>query len=178
MGYGHWLSNDPRGSGSTETRKEELKELGEIHPGRKRIQPSRAELRAFYQEAEPKLEHPVIWFNQEMRNLIAATAGKMARQHGYTLWAFAILRNHMHALPRTHRDHADVVWTNLANATRDALRAAGLVPRDHPVWSHRPYKVFKYTFGKVRDSVNYINDNPQKEKLAPQHWDFVTACSC
>ena len=31
-GYGHWLSNDPRGSGSESVRKDELKTLGEIHP--------------------------------------------------------------------------------------------------------------------------------------------------
>jgi hypothetical protein len=31
--YGHWLSNDPRGSGSQEIRKDELKDLGQLLPG-------------------------------------------------------------------------------------------------------------------------------------------------
>jgi hypothetical protein len=69
-----------------------------------------------------------------------------------------------------------VIWSNLANATRDALREAGLVPNDHPVWSHRPYKVFKYTAPQVCDCVGYIEDNPQKEGLPRQHWDFVVPC--
>lgn len=36
MGYGHWLPNDIRGSGSDEIRNELLAVLGEIHHGRKR----------------------------------------------------------------------------------------------------------------------------------------------
>jgi hypothetical protein len=37
-------ANDPRGSGSTETRKPELDELGEVHFGRKSNGPTREEL--------------------------------------------------------------------------------------------------------------------------------------
>lgn len=63
MGYGHWFPNDIRGSGSDEIRKELIRELGEIHHGRKRIQPSKPELRAFHRLAEPLLEQPVLWFD-------------------------------------------------------------------------------------------------------------------
>jgi hypothetical protein len=56
-GYGHWLSNDPCGSGSEEIRKDELKLLGDIHLGRKRIQPSKQELREFYRRANKLLDH-------------------------------------------------------------------------------------------------------------------------
>src|SRR5439155_27024975 len=47
MGFGHWLPNDPRGSGSTEVHKPELRDLGDIQPSRKQDQPTREELRAF-----------------------------------------------------------------------------------------------------------------------------------
>jgi hypothetical protein len=52
-GYGHWLSNDLRGSGSTELRQEKFADLGPVHTGRKaeHEQPAREELRAFYREA-------------------------------------------------------------------------------------------------------------------------------
>ena len=33
--YGHWLPNDPRGSGSRELLDEKFAPLGEIHHGRK-----------------------------------------------------------------------------------------------------------------------------------------------
>jgi hypothetical protein len=54
-GYGTWLPNDPRGSGSLTIRKDELNDLGPVHHGRKRKQPPRSELKSFYREAEGKL---------------------------------------------------------------------------------------------------------------------------
>ena len=48
--YGFWLPNDPRGSTSSEIRVEALKELGDIHYGRKEIQPSSQQIREFHQQ--------------------------------------------------------------------------------------------------------------------------------
>jgi hypothetical protein len=53
--YGHWLSNDPRGSASTETRRPELDDLGPVHFGRERIQPPKKDIKDFYRRAEPRL---------------------------------------------------------------------------------------------------------------------------
>lgn len=172
-GYGHWLSNDPRGSGSETIRKEQLKDLGEIHHGRKRIQPPRKELKAFYREAEPLLDHPVVWFTDEMRRVISDAVKRIAEERGYTIWAWAVCSNHAHGVVRSHRDHAEVIWQHLADASRDGLRNAGLVAPDHPVWSHRPYKVYLYTDAEVVDRIAYTETNPLKEGLPRQHWDFV-----
>ena len=173
-GYGHWLSNDPRGSGSDSVRKDELKELGEIHHGRKRVQPPRSDLKTFYREAEPLLDHKVVWFEDATRAVIASAMGDAARAHGYTLWALSVCSNHGHAVARTHRDHSEVIWQRFADASRDALRNLGLVPKDHPVWSHRPYKVFLYTVDDVNGRIQYVEDNPGKEGLPRQHWSCVT----
>jgi REP element-mobilizing transposase RayT len=175
-GYGHWLSNDPRGSGSTEVRKDELQDLGEIHFGRKRVQPSREELRAFYREAETRLEFPVVWFRKHFRDAIGAAFEKVIGQKGYTVWACAVCSNHAHLLVRTHRDRAEIVWNEFATASRDALRVAGMVPERHPVWSHRPYKVFLYLPAEVDDRVGYVEKNPIKEGLPRQTWGFVKPC--
>ena len=172
-GYGHWLSNDPRGSGSTSTRKDELNDLGDIHLGRKRVQPPREELKAFYREAEELLDHETIWFDERMRTVVAEAMGRAAQQHGYTLWACAVCSNHGHAVARTHRDRSEIVWQNLADAARDALREEKLVPTNHPVWSHRKYKVFLYTRADVVGRIDYVVKNPEKEGLPRQTWDFV-----
>jgi hypothetical protein len=97
-----------------------------------------------------------------------------AAKFGYTVYAFSACSNHAHAVVRTHRDRSEVIWQNLADTIRDSLRAAGLVPPDHPVWSHRPYKAFKYTPAQVSGAVDYVNDNPEKEGLPRQDWHFVT----
>ena len=95
-GYAHWLSNDLRGSGSTEIRKEELSELGPIH---------------LYRSAEPLLDHPIIWFNAEMRRVIADAFGREAARRGYTLWARSsrLVASSVQGVPvhsrRRHRTH-------------------------------------------------------------------------
>jgi len=175
-GYAHWLPNDLRGSGSEQIRNDDLKPLGEILPGRQFPQPPRDAVREFHQAAEPLLEHPTIWFDEAMRNTIARGFADAAKFHGYTLWACAICSNHAHVIPRTHRDRAEVIWSNLAHGAVVALRGAELVPENHPVWSHRPYKVFLHSQPDVLGRIDYVNDNPGKEGLPRQHWDFVARC--
>src|SRR4051812_33443711 len=83
-GYGHWLPNDPRGSGSVEVKQEELKDLGPLHLGRKRKQPSKQELREFYHKAEELLEFETLWFEKRARIVIAEALEVVAKEFGYT----------------------------------------------------------------------------------------------
>jgi len=69
-GYGHWLPNDIRGSGSTHLKQDQLAELGPSHYGRKRIQPPKQELRDSYRRAEPLLKHQPIWFDHAKRQAL------------------------------------------------------------------------------------------------------------
>lgn len=172
-GYGTWLSNDIRGSGSDETRSEALRELGPVHKGRRIVQPSREELRAFFREANPLLEFRPLWFDDRMREAIGAAFGRVARERGYTVWACAVCRNHGHLCVRVHRDDAIAMRDAFANAARAAALALGAVDPRHPVWSSRPYKVFLDAPDAVRAEVDYIRKNPMKEGLPEQHWEFV-----
>jgi REP element-mobilizing transposase RayT len=172
-GYGFWVPNDIRGSGSTELRDPRFEELGPIHLGRKRYQPTRDELREFYQSANELLTHELIWFDERLRNEIGAALGAAIKARGYTCWAGAVCSNHVHALIRIHRDDALTMWMALAEAVREHLRAAKLVPADHPLWAERPYKVFVYTPEQVRHRIGYIEGNPVKEGLPRQTWTFV-----
>jgi REP element-mobilizing transposase RayT len=175
-GYAHWLPNDLRGSGSDDVRKDQLQSLGELLPGRQYPQPPRDDVRQFFRSAEDQLEHERIWFRGPQRAAIAQAFGAAASSRGYTLWACAICSNHAHVVVRTHRDKSEVIWSNLAQAAALALRGANVVPSNHPVWSHRPYKVFLHTHAEVIDRIGYVNDNPEKEGLARQHWAFVERC--
>jgi hypothetical protein len=138
-GYGHWLSNDPRGSGSADVRQEKLRDLGEVHSGRRAVQPGRTVLRQFYQEAEPRLLFPSIWYEQAHREVIAEAFAQTIAARGYTCWASAICSNHAHLLIRIHHDSGRTMWLALAAASRDAMRSARLVAEQHPVWSARPF---------------------------------------
>jgi len=57
--YGCWLPNDPRGSGSRTIRSEILAELGDLHFGRKKVQPAGRAVRQFYEQAADLLKHPL-----------------------------------------------------------------------------------------------------------------------
>src|SRR5215212_10628931 len=99
-GYGFWGVNDIRGSGSYEIREEKFEDLGPIHHGRKRVQPSRSELRTYSAELEERLKYPLLWFDERTRIVIANAVRDCCAQRGYTLWALAVMRNHLHALTR------------------------------------------------------------------------------
>jgi hypothetical protein len=103
-GYGHWIPNDPRGSGSTELREEKFEELGPIHFGRKTEQPPTEEIREFYREVEQRLEHETLWFDEGARIAIASAFARVLKERGYTCWACAVLQDHAHLLLRIHRD--------------------------------------------------------------------------
>lgn len=174
-GYGHWLPNDPRGSGSEELRQDKFADLGPIHQGRKPVQPPRQELKRFWNAARPRLEFPILWFDEAKRHAIAAAFAEVIRKHRYTVWACAILSNHAHLCIRRHRDDAATMWRRFAETSRDHLRALPDVSDDHPVWSNRPYKVFLCTPEAVRQRANYVHSNPGKEGLPAQNWPFATS---
>jgi len=172
-GYGHWLPNDPRGSGSEEIRQETLTDLGAVHFGRKRVQPSREELKRFKREAAPRLEFPLVWFDAAKRQALGEALEEVVRRERYTVWAAAVLSNHLHLCIRRHRDDAETMWHKLAGGCRQRLCRFAEIPAEHPIWSERPYKVFLYTPEEVWQRIQYISENPIKEGLPAQHWAFV-----
>jgi REP element-mobilizing transposase RayT len=173
--YGHWLPNDLRGSGSTELHDEKFTPLGPIYHGRKpvREQPTRKELREFHRKAEPLLNFPRFWIEDAKRQAIGGAIAGIVAQRQYTVWACAILSNHVHMVMRRHRDDALAIWNHVADAARLQLHEFADVSADHPVWSTRPYKVFLRTPDEVRGRIAYVNGNPEKEGLSAQLYDFV-----
>lgn len=173
-GYGHWLPNDIRGSGSVEVTQDKLRELGAIHYGRKRVQPSRQELSQFFRKAETLLKFERIWFDHAKRQAIGDAFGQVIAKR-YTVWACAICKNHAHLCIRAHRDPAEIMWSYLTDAGRKAIRKFADVEAEHEVWTRAPYTVFCYTPEDIEDRIEYIEGNPMKEGLPAQAWPFVQA---
>jgi REP element-mobilizing transposase RayT len=171
--YGWWLPNDPRGSWSDEVRVEPLAALGEAHYGRKAVQPSRAELRRFYEAARDILKHPLLTFTDEDVALVAASFADVIATRKYTCYACAIMPDHVHLLIRKHRDHAETMSAALQDASRQAVILAGRRSGAHPVWGGKGWKGFLNTVEDMRRTVAYIANNPIKAGLRPQSWPFV-----
>ena len=172
--YGWWLPNDPRGSTSTEIRVKALSELGPLHEGRKKIQPKSAEIRKFYQNAKPVLNHELLKFTTADVQVIAEAFSAVVKSQKYTCYACAIMPDHVHVLIRKHRDQAETMIANLQEESRCRLIDAGNRPAEHPVWGGPGWKVFLSTRADMERIVKYINRNPLEWKLPAQDWPFVS----
>jgi REP element-mobilizing transposase RayT len=172
--YGTWLGNDPRGSGSRFVYTPELAELGDVHFGRKKVQPRRSEVREYYHEAEPRLAFPVIRFddvhNAEIGRSFAATIDR----HRYTCYASAIMPDHVHLVIRKHRDLAEQMIATFQGESRAQLFQQRLVPSEHPVLTKNGWNVFLDTPASVRARIRYVEENPVKASQPRQAWPFVT----
>jgi REP element-mobilizing transposase RayT len=172
--YGWWLPNDPRGSDSTCIASDVIAELGELHHGRKRVQPTGKEIRAFYAEAKKLLRHPLLTFGAADVQIIAQAFADVIARERYTCYACAIMPDHFHVVNRKHKHSAEEMIQNFQDASRDALRAAGRRGPDHPVWGKRGWKVFLDSPDDIRRTIKYVRDNPLKMHLPVQDWWFVT----
>jgi REP element-mobilizing transposase RayT len=172
--YGWWLPNDPRGSSSREIRVERIAELGELHYGRKPIQPSREELRELHKRARQVLSYPVLAFDEEDIAIIADGFASTIRALRYTCYACAIMPEHVHLLIRKHRDKAEQMIEALQGASRNALVTAGRRFDWHPVWGGPGWKVFQSNRAEMERAGRYVEGNPGERGLPAQRWAFVT----
>jgi REP element-mobilizing transposase RayT len=172
--YGWWLPNDPRGSGSKVIRNDILEELGALHHGRKRVQPTGQQVRQFYQRAIALLKHSLLTFDTQAREEISLAFGQVINELRFTCYACAIMLDHVHILIRKHKCQAEEMIELFQKASRTRLGASNHRPEDHPTWvAGGGWKVFLDHPDEVRRTIDYINRNPVLAGLPDQHWPFV-----
>lgn len=172
--YGWWLPNDPRGSGSNVIRNDLLAELGELHFGRKRIQPCGRQIRQFYEHAADLLKHPLLTFDESARAEIAAAFDWVIQHERYTCYACAVMPDHVHIILRKHKHEAEDMMQNLKDVSRDRLIVSRFRTEKHPTWTAgNGWKVFLEHPDDVRRTIPYIEKNPVKVGLPQQNWPFV-----
>ncbi len=167
--YGWWLPNDPLGSTSRVIRNDLLKELGDLHLGRKHIQPAGRDIRAFYRQATKQLQHDLLSFTTELFPPVAGAFDTAIQQYGYTCYALAVMPDHVHLVIRKHKDRAETMIERLQESTRAGLVESGLRPTGHPAWTRGGYKVFLDTPDDVWRTIGYVEQNPMKLKMPVKH---------
>ncbi len=171
--YGWWLPNDPRGSSSHEIRVERIAELGELHHGRKAVQPSSPELRLFYDNARLALKHELLTFSSDAVTVIADAFAAVVADWHYTCYACAIMPDHVHVLIRRHRDKAEEMSAHFQSTSKERLIESGARNAKHPVWGGPGWKRFLNTRGDLERVIKYIRNNPIEAGLPEQTWEFV-----
>jgi REP element-mobilizing transposase RayT len=171
--YGTWLGNDPRGSGSKNVFTPGLATLGDLHFGRKKVQPARSTVRDFYEEATPLLKFDVLRFEDAQRLEIGDTFAKVVHAHSYMCYVCAIMPEHVHLVIRKHRDNAEDMIASFQHESRESLMQNNVVPEGHPVWTKGGWKVYLDSPDEVWSRIRYVENNPAKEGLVRQVWPFV-----
>jgi REP element-mobilizing transposase RayT len=150
-------------------------ELGNLHHGRKRLQPASREIREFYEAAAPKLKFPLLQFERQAVVAIAEAFAQVIRRERYTCYACALMPDHVHILIRKHKHLAEKMIENLQDGSCAELRRRGLRSEDHPVWGGPGWKVFLDSPNDIWRTIDYIDQNPIKIGWPRQRWEFVTA---
>ena len=172
--YGCWLPNDPRGSGSRTLRSDILTELGELHFGRKKLQPLGKVVRGFYKQAGDLLKHPLLTFDESERSLIAEAFAVVIAEQRYTCYACALMPDHVHVVIRKHKHTAEEMADKLKEASRARLIGAARRAVTHPTWiAGHGWKVFLDHPEEIRRTIRYVVQNPEKGGLPAQSWSFV-----
>ena len=171
--YGSWLPNDPRGSMSRGIRAEPVADLGPAHYGRKRSQPASATIGAFYDRAQDVLAQPLLTLDAADVRLVAESFAETVRRRGYTVYACAIMPDHVHAVVRRHRDKAEAMIAEFQRSRAVALLGEERRPPAHPVWGGPGWTVFLHAPADVTRVVRYVEMNPVKARQPAQTWPFV-----
>ena len=157
-----------------------IAELGELHYGRKEIQPTSREIKAFYARAREVLKFPLLEFTGEEIAGLGEAMGACIASVGYTCYACAVMPDHVHVLIRRHKHRHDQIAQELQKATRLAVQAqfssrwrGADEDQAHPVWGGPGWTVFLDSPDDIRRTVRYIQNNPIKLRRPPQQWPFV-----
>lgn len=173
-GYGWWLPNDLRGSTSRFLASDPLRDVGEIHFGRKKVQPARRELMDFFERARERIDFPVLTLDDHAIEIIGTAFRSGVESQKYTCYACAVMRDHVHLVIRKHKHQAEEMINHLQRESHIALREAGWVDFEHPVWGGHGWKVFLDPPEDIRRTIKYVEDNPIPFRMPVQRWDFVT----
>src|SRR5262245_11811651 len=127
--YGFWLPNDPRGSWSEFVGSWELFRYGPATTTDAResvaAQPHDRGRRL---EAKQSLQYPAVQFTGVQARAVGVGFGESLRRGGVTVWACAILPEHVHLVIARHTCEVEVIVNLLKGASSRELAARDLHP--------------------------------------------------
>jgi REP element-mobilizing transposase RayT len=181
--YGFWLPNDPRGSWSDFVGAWELVRFGKAttvttHRSLARVPHDRS-LRLAAKEA---LKYPPVTFDGRQALSVSKGIAAAVREANFVLLACSILPDHVHLVFERHRRNAEQIMGHMKAKATMRLRedgnhplAAYVSPGDRmpTLWTERSWKVYLDSPQAIRRAINYVEQNPVKERKPIQNWSFV-----
>ena len=183
--YGFWLPNDPRGSWSEFVRSWELF----LAAGRATKTESRRSVARIAhdatkrRDAKKSLRYPPVELDGVQARAIARGFAQAVADAGYRILACAVMPDHVHLVIERDGRSAEQIISHLKRAASRRLREENI----HPLrefaqkgtslpspWARGRWIVFLDSEEDVRRAINYTNDNPTRDGLKEQDWNFVT----
>ena len=135
-------------------------------------------------EAKRHLKYPAVQFNGAQVEAVGRGLAEIVRQLQVTVYACAIMPDHVHLVTGRHARHAEDIAGFLKRAATRRLTAEGLHPleayrqangRIPSPWAGRGWYVYLETPEQLRQRIRYVEGNPVKSGLPRQRWSFVVA---
>lgn len=183
--YGVWLPNDPRGSWSDTIYNWELLRYGKPQRSLDRkslVQLSKQQL-AQRAAAQRNLRYPVVQLNGLQAKSIADGFAETVHKNGYTVWACAILPQHIHLVLARHTYKVEQMATLLKGGAtirivhdqRHPLHNHQHNDGSYPkMWAEKRWKIYLDSEQHIETAIRYVEENPEEEGKSRQHWKFVT----
>lgn len=182
--YGFWLPNDPRGSWSEFVGKWDLfRAAGKATKTTEtRSLARRPHDRVKRLAAKAALDRPAVRFTGLQARSIGRAFADYAAKSGLSVWACAIMPDHVHLVFAAHRIAPKGVVNKLKGAATTRLVKDGIHPfQEQKPADGPPPKCFAegewVIFLDPEDvawHVEYVENNPTKAGLPAQRWSFVT----
>jgi REP element-mobilizing transposase RayT len=180
--YGFWLPNDPRGSWSEFVGSWELARFGRATRSSERLNVDLAEWRAWRAAAETALKFPSVHFHGLQARAVGRGFSNAVRKSGFTIWACAILPEHVHLVIARHTYKVEQICNFLKGEATKALHAESIHPfaahekrgKTPSPWAAKLWKVYLDSEEAIEAAIEYVEANPEKEGKPRQKWPFVT----
>jgi REP element-mobilizing transposase RayT len=171
--YGFWLPNDPRGSWSDFVRSYELWQHGAAtKTDTRRSVAARDHDHSARLAAKQSLKHQPVLFTGLQARAIAMGFASFVAKSGLIIHACAIMPDHVHLAVARHRYRVEQAVNLLKGAATTELKRQNLAPPSPP-WAQGLWKVFLDIPADLARAIHYVQANPPKAGLPPQHWSFV-----
>jgi len=181
--YGFWLPNDPRGSWSQFVGAWELFRVGgkATKTTESRSVAARPHDREKRLGTKHALKNPPVNFTPDQVLAIGKGFGDYASKSGLVVLACAVLADHVHLAFARNRLDPEQVVNKLKGSATTRLVNAGIHPFQHQkprdgsppkCFAQGQWVVFLDPDDVIR-SIEYVENNPVKEGLPRQMWDFV-----
>jgi REP element-mobilizing transposase RayT len=182
--YGFWLPNDPRGSWSEFVGAWELFRYGAATKTEAtRSVAHRPHDQRIRLAAKVALKRSAVKFTGLQAVAVGQGFARYVQRSGLTIWACAIMPDHVHLVLARHRLDVEQVVIQLKGEASACLQAEGIHPfgnvesednRIPKCFARGQWKVFLDSEDNIRRAIRYVELNPIREGKKAQHWEFVT----